>query len=295
MKFSNLNINAIKIKDQNISKIYSGNDIIYSTESLSQRLLDVYNGSVGAYSLKQLNSSYSGPIIQVRRSSDNQEYNFYANDLTNGNLISWVNNSTGFISRWYDQSGNNNHATQSTANLQPRIVSGNSVTNSNDILSPYYEYTQNGFLLPNISSSNNLISVCCFTNHPISNVTQDYVRIGNAQWVVRHDGSSTVGQLHCYFRTDTTLKTNFRLNNQVVNNSWSFFVTTWDGSTARAYKNGSSIGSNSPGGSLTPDSSTGYIGSTSDSLSGYISDILVFHRVLSSADISNIYNNYIIG
>jgi hypothetical protein len=295
MKFFNVDINSIKIKDQTVSKVYGGNNLLYSTQISQQKLLDIYTDAIGAYSLYSLNSSYTGPIIQVRRSSDNQENNFYADDINNGNLLSWVNNSEGFISRWYDQSGNGKHAIQNTANLQPKIVSSNSITNAQGIISPYYLYNQFGFSLPNVSSANNSISVCCFVNHPVLNSTQTYVTIGNAQWAMRHDGVSTVGQFHCYFRTDSTLKTDFRLNNQVASNTWSFFTTTWDGSTARAYKNSSSIGSYAPGGSLTPDSSNGYIGSNTDVLGGYITDILIFHKTLSSADIANIYNNYIIG
>jgi hypothetical protein len=33
----------------------------------------------------------------------------------------------GFVSKWYDQSGNDNHATQGTAASQPKIVDGGSL------------------------------------------------------------------------------------------------------------------------------------------------------------------------
>jgi hypothetical protein len=57
------------------------------------RLLDTYTGSAAAYSLRKLNSSYSGPVITVRRSSDNtsQDIGFNANgDLDTTSLLSFV-------------------------------------------------------------------------------------------------------------------------------------------------------------------------------------------------------------
>jgi hypothetical protein len=55
--------------------------------------------------------------------------------IADGNTIGTVNGSpttttiqvqgdTGFVSKWYDQSGNDNHATQGTAASQPKIVDG---------------------------------------------------------------------------------------------------------------------------------------------------------------------------
>jgi hypothetical protein len=58
--------------------------------------------------------------------------------IADGNTIGTVNGSpttttiqvqgdTGFVSQWYDQSGNDNHATQGTAASQPKIVDGGSL------------------------------------------------------------------------------------------------------------------------------------------------------------------------
>jgi hypothetical protein len=84
----------------------------------------------GAFSIRRLSSSYTGPIINVRRGSDNVAADFYSD--INGNLgtdqngsgtslISWLNGATGFITKWYDQSGVGNHATQTTNSAQPKI------------------------------------------------------------------------------------------------------------------------------------------------------------------------------
>lgn len=86
-----------------------------------------------AYSLRNLSTTYTGNVVDVRRSSDDAEASFTAAEVSDGTLEDWVNAdviSSGYVSKWYDQSGNNNHAVQTTPANQPTIVEGGSlVTN----------------------------------------------------------------------------------------------------------------------------------------------------------------------
>lgn len=84
-------------------------------------LLDVYGTASIGFSLRKLKST-STNVVRVRRSSDNVEQNFTADEITNGTLTTFTGASDGFVPTWYDQSGNNNHAVQPTAE-QPKIVS----------------------------------------------------------------------------------------------------------------------------------------------------------------------------
>jgi len=92
-------------------------------------LLDTYGGSAVAYSLRKLSSTYSGSAIRVRRSSDNseQDIGFVDGELDTTSLLSFVGASSGYITTWYDQSGNANDATQSTLASQCQIVSSGSL------------------------------------------------------------------------------------------------------------------------------------------------------------------------
>lgn len=92
-------------------------------------LLDTYTGSSVAYSLRKLSSTYSGSCIRVRRSSDNteQDIGFVSNVLDTASLLSFVGSVDGFVTTWYDQSGNVNNSTQSTASNQFRIVSSGTI------------------------------------------------------------------------------------------------------------------------------------------------------------------------
>lgn len=74
-------------------------------------------------SLKKLISNAS-KSIRVRRSSDNaeQDIGFSGNVLDTAALLSFVGAGSGFVSTWYDQTGNNEDAVSSSNALQPRIV-----------------------------------------------------------------------------------------------------------------------------------------------------------------------------
>jgi hypothetical protein len=87
-------------------------------------LLDTYPSASVAYSLRKLRSAYTGNCIKVRRSSDNtsQDIGFINNVLDTSSLLTFCGAGDGFVSEWYDQSGNTKNATQITAANQPRIV-----------------------------------------------------------------------------------------------------------------------------------------------------------------------------
>jgi hypothetical protein len=75
-----------------------------------------------AYSLRNLSTTYTGNVVDVRRSSGGTD-SFTAAEVVDGTLTDWVGvGNDGFVSQWYDQSGNDNHATQGTAASQPKIV-----------------------------------------------------------------------------------------------------------------------------------------------------------------------------
>ena len=71
-----------------------------------------------------LTGSSNPLVIQARRSSDNAERGFFAQEITDGTLTSWAQGGNAFVTTWYDQGGNNKHFTQTTTTSQPRIVNG---------------------------------------------------------------------------------------------------------------------------------------------------------------------------
>jgi hypothetical protein len=92
-------------------------------------LLDAVPGAAAAYSLRQLSNAYTGPVVTVRRSSDNAEEDFKASEIDDGTLTAFCGAGDGLVKTWFDQSGSGNDASQGTAAAQPKIVdSGTLVT-----------------------------------------------------------------------------------------------------------------------------------------------------------------------
>jgi hypothetical protein len=84
--------------------------------------LDVLPAAAVAYSFRRLRTSYSGSAVRIRRSSDNAEADigFDANgDFDTAAAAAHIGGGSGFGVTWYDQSGNGDDVTQSTANKQP--------------------------------------------------------------------------------------------------------------------------------------------------------------------------------
>ncbi len=108
--------------------------VIYSDNSSeSSLLLDDLSGSTGGFSLRKLSSSYTGNAIQVRRASDNttQDIGFVNNQLDTTSLNTFCSGTDGFVTIWYDQSGNGYDLTQSTSINQFKIVNSGSIYNVN--------------------------------------------------------------------------------------------------------------------------------------------------------------------
>ncbi|QDL32725.1 arabinofuranosidase catalytic domain-containing protein [Serratia liquefaciens] len=79
-----------------------------------------------AYGLRKLRSTYEGFAVRVRRSSDNAETDIgFAADrgLDVAALLSFCGAGSGYVTTWYDQSGNNAHAARTNTAGQPMIVS----------------------------------------------------------------------------------------------------------------------------------------------------------------------------
>jgi hypothetical protein len=89
-------------------------------------LLDLYPSSAAAYSTRLLRgASYSGSAIRVRRSSDNAEQNIgftTSGNLDEAALTTFCGAGDGFVTTWYDQSGNGRNSVQTSGANQPKIV-----------------------------------------------------------------------------------------------------------------------------------------------------------------------------
>lgn len=125
---------------------------ILGVEAPPSYLLDTYTGSVAAYSVRRLNSSYTGACMRVREGSGNTEADigFDSNGyLDTAAIATHCGSSIGYVKTWYSQStsggtGSGNDAVQTTAAQQPRIYDGSSVYSDNGVAAIRVPNAENG-------------------------------------------------------------------------------------------------------------------------------------------------------
>ncbi len=83
------------------------------------------SGAALAIGLRRLTTSYWGPIVSVRRSSDNTVQDIWWGAdgwLDTAALLTFCGAGSGYVTKWWDQSGNGRHVVQAATATQPRIV-----------------------------------------------------------------------------------------------------------------------------------------------------------------------------
>jgi hypothetical protein len=148
-------------------------------------LLDEFTGAAAAYSLRDLTFLRGGPVVRVRRSSDNTEQDFTATQVTNGTLTTFCGAGNGFVRTWYDQSGNGRNAEQTTTASQPQIVSSGALLTKNS--KPSIDFDGTNDFLSNTTAINQQITlfIVCSTDVTPATVA-DIVFDGNSNVVSRN-------------------------------------------------------------------------------------------------------------
>lgn len=98
--------------------------------------------ALGAYSLsRRVVSNYSGPLLTVRRSSDNATADISSSSgvVNSTALASFIGSSDAFLVTLYDQSGAGKHVTQATLGKQPRIATGGTLITSGGKLAAAFD------------------------------------------------------------------------------------------------------------------------------------------------------------
>jgi hypothetical protein len=109
-----------------------------------------------AYSLRRLLCAYAGSAIQVRRSSDNATSNIgftTQGDLDTTALKTFVGAGSGFVSIWYDQSGNAINVAPPATSNQPRIINAGVVERKNGVPTLFFDGANDYFFTNSFSTT----------------------------------------------------------------------------------------------------------------------------------------------
>jgi hypothetical protein len=152
-------------------------------------LLDTYSGAAAAYSLRLLDSTYTGSAVEVYNGSSYADIGFNVfGELDTVALAAHCGSNDGFVSVWYDQSGNSNDATQATTASMPKIYDGSTGV-----------VTENG--KPSLEISNRQITASLTTtddlhlfavnNKTASSSRADFLSDGSGNPHIRYENDNT--------------------------------------------------------------------------------------------------------
>jgi hypothetical protein len=201
--------------------ILATHGIIGSSISQFVPLLDTYSGAAAAYSLRKLRTAYTGNAIRVRRASDNteQDIGFSGENLDTLSLTSFCSGTNGFVTTWYDQSGNGRNATQTTAANQPQIVSSGSVILDNGKPSALFNGSSHYLVTANYNFvATDKIYTALVANSETNNATR--VAFGLS------DNSTYRSFVSSYFQSSGRFAAQFSTNNSgLQTNNFSLYST----------------------------------------------------------------------
>jgi len=252
-------------------------------------------GATAAYSLRRLKSSAT-KAVRVREDNGNTEIDigFSGGTLDETALLNHVGSNNGFVTKWYDQSGNGNDATQSTASNQPKIVSSGSVVMENSKPTITFDGSADGLTKENPTGfSNNDVSLFCVQNAVESNNTTLALQrssFASGDFMLRND-DLFLGRVNS---TENIKSLSFTQgSHQLVSVFFDFSAPSGE-----IYSNGS-IEDNTlsdSGFSGTPSTDTLFIGERSNgaNMDGNIQEIVFYSKDQSSnrTDIETEINNH---
>ena len=146
-----------------------------------------------SYGLRKLRCAYAGSAIRVRRSSDNTtaDIGFTTfGDLDTAALKTFVGGgNSGFVSIWYDQSGNGVNVSPPANNNQPRIVNAGVIDRRNGRPSIFFDGTDDYFTSTAFSTT----GYTGFTANLLAAWTTVGASIGNIQTLIDNDHNCSKG------------------------------------------------------------------------------------------------------
>ena len=279
-------------------------NFVPSEASGSSYLLDTYSAE-GAYSMRKISSTATN-CIRVRRSSDNaeQDIGFVGNDLDTDSLLSFVGGSSGFVTTWYDQSGNGRDAFNGFAIRQPRIVLNGVLETKNTKPAIYFSDKWLRYLGQVVPLANNPFSYFTVSSHETANdlgavfKSLDAAQTGGGEYVANFNDRRALKR-HFVIRTASG---DFicDLSVQRDNSNYKLLSGFVDGSNnMSSFDNGATGTTNTYSGTYTSnvlmigDPTTGF---SSFQLVGHIGEVIILNtdesanRVAIETDINNYYS-----
>ena len=262
--------------------------------------------------MRKLHTAYTGSAIRVRRSiipsgqPSEQDIGFNVNgNLDTVSLLAFCGVGDGFVTTWYDQSGNAKNATQATAANQPQIVSSGTVELLNSL--PTIKFDGSDDYLESNEVFTSSINLTSFVITQSANVTINQYLYDNSNTVSYGGGYSLRFLSSGGFRlwsqdARTNVSGGSTTNNTPVIVSQLSQLTSGTIENNEMFVNNTSVGTNSGIPGSRNAKTTTRIGNSellSGFINGKISEIIAYDSYKSSdragitTEINIFYNIYI--
>ena len=230
-------------------------------------LLDAVPGAAAAYSLRQLSNSYAGPVVTVRRSSDDAEEDFKASEIDDGTLAAFCGAGDGLVKTWHDQSGNNRDAS-ATGTAQPKVVDSGSLVTEGGKAAVQFDGVNDFLLASSVVESQPLSFFVSGKKESLSG-KQNYF-----------DGAVSAGRTESFLMPTTNymaIQAGSILQSAVVGDTNAeILFAVFDGLSSAIYKNGALIASGDAGTKGVTTLVIGADNDQSDFLEGTISELIIY-------------------
>jgi hypothetical protein len=287
--------------------ILSSHGIIASQITQFVGLLDTYSGAAAAYSLRKLRTAYTGSAIEVRRTNnDVADIGFTSTgELDTTALLAFTGTgalNNGFVTKWYDQSGNGYDATQATALNQPQIVSAGSVILENGKPSIDFQTKQLGISNINILNNKATASIMCVlngTNTAVSNKTafqMTFASSTSSRIAFNYGGSISKRYLSGGRRVTTDSFQSINSDTDITTQGLLTNIVNYQNTTLTIFQNATQVAQSTSfqtsGNSNATNSNLG-IGATTSNDANFIGNIqeLVIYEVDQSSNRTGIEDN----
>jgi len=277
---------------------------LFAQNTLNNLGLTAATPSAIALSTRLLSTSYSGPAFRIRRSSDNELRDVYfdgsgtisltsqvsvagGGPATATTLGTWIGANSGFVSIWYDQSGNGRDATQATNTRQPRLINAGGIDLKNG--RPAVRHLASGQNFLSVSTA--VLSTNFWSINAVESLdggANQRMLSGQGNWLL---GFWNGNEQSFYFQGGAVGTYNSGVaattNNQIYSSIGQ------GASNALAFRNGTSFSAQGGGVPSSPPTTllTSSYQTTSEFSNGTIQEITVFSNAITAAERSTIECN----
>jgi hypothetical protein len=255
---------------------------------------DLTASPILAISTRKLDKDYTGYCMRVRRSNDNAEQDIgftSGGDLDTSSLTSFCGSNSGYVTTWYDQSGNTRNLTMTTTANQPRIVNAGTVETSGDVGGKAGIAFSTGSYWMSLSYT---ISLTTLTVAMVVDLDASGSRIFD-HYTGANDYTSgnlslynSSNKFACYSGAARAISTN------TVTGSAKSIVFRRDGANSVVYDNNSAGTTDTSWGTTTLTGETLRLGNaTSAAWLGHYYEFIYFGSAISSTDRTTIYDDVV--